>query len=140
MFVEDLRNAMRCTEKKLKGFAVTLAAVLAIVGCVIALRGKAGPSLAFFGAALALIATGFAAPAVLTPVYKVWMAVGSILGWVMTRVVLIVLFAGVITPTGLLMRAFGKGTLTVRPDPAAASYWKEKPVPEGGPHRYENQY
>lgn len=140
MLIEDIADAMKCTKKKLKGFALTVGAALAIIGCVLALRGKAGPSRVFLGIAVSLVTAGFAAPALLTPIYKAWMAFGSVLGWVMTRVILIALFYLVVTPIGLLMRAFGKGALKVKPDPSRATYWKERPAPERGRHGYENQY
>lgn len=67
--------------------------------------------------------TGFVLPSALRPVYRVWMMLAVVLGFVMTRVILTVVFALVVTPIGLVMRLLGKDPLTKRPDPTMDSYW-----------------
>ena len=47
-------------------------------------------------------------PSILAPVYKVWMNVGHVLGWINTRIILGVIFYFLLLPIGLLMRLFGK--------------------------------
>jgi hypothetical protein len=54
-----------------------------------------------------LIPLGLLMPAVLAPVFKVWMKVGHVLGWINTRIILGALFYGLITPMGVVMRLFG---------------------------------
>ena len=43
--------------------------------------------------------------------YKIWMKLGAILGWVNTRIILGILFFGVILPIGWVMRLIGKDPL-----------------------------
>ncbi len=45
----------------------------------------------------------------------------------MSPVILAVLFYGAITPLGLLSRVFGYDPLRRRIDPAAKSYWIDRP-------------
>ena len=47
-------------------------------------------------------------PMGLRAVYRGWMLVGHVLGWVNTRLILGILFYLVFMPMGLLMRLFGK--------------------------------
>lgn len=47
-------------------------------------------------------------PSGLQPIYKSWMTIGLILGWVNTRIILAILFYLVFFPTGFVMRIFGK--------------------------------
>jgi Saxitoxin biosynthesis operon protein SxtJ len=61
-------------------------------------------------------------PPILRSVYKVWMAVGEALGWVNTRIVLGVLFYGVIVPIGMMLRLTHKDPMRLKFDPAAPSY------------------
>ena len=64
-----------------------------------------------------------AVPVALRPVRTVWMAVAFALGFVMTRVLLTVVFALTVVPIGLALRVLGKDPLHRRPDPEAATYW-----------------
>ena len=48
------------------------------------------------------------APLWLEPFYRVWMKFGMVIGAIMSRIILGIVFFCVVTPTGLLMRATGK--------------------------------
>ncbi|HEB99075.1 MAG TPA: sxtJ [Thiotrichales bacterium] len=61
------------------------------------------------GGTLAL--AGLARPALLGPVYRIWMALGAALGWVNTRLLLGLVFYGLVLPIGLLLRLLGKDPL-----------------------------
>ena len=41
------------------------------------------------------------------PLFKVWMKVGHVMGWINTRIILGILYFGLITPMGVIMRMFG---------------------------------
>ena len=58
------------------------------------------------------------------------------IGFVMSRVLLLIVFLGVVTPTGILMRLFGKDLLGLRIDRDRASYW----MPHEGPHTSEDYF
>jgi hypothetical protein len=80
------------------------------------------------GAALGTIC--WAAPEIARPIYVAWYAVGGVIGFVVSNLLLIAVFYLVITPIGLVMRVLGRDPLERKWDPGAASYWKdaEKPV------------
>ena len=46
------------------------------------------------------------APAILNPIYTIWMRIGLVLSWINTRLILGIVFYVLIMPTGLLMRGF----------------------------------
>lgn len=48
------------------------------------------------------------APATLNPVYRVWMRFGLVMGSVISRIILGLVFFLVVTPIGIMMRATGK--------------------------------
>lgn len=102
-----------------------------------------------FGDALrwwSLIASGLvasvtvAAPALLTIPNKLWQRFGLLLHHIVSPIVLAIMFYLVVTPTGLLMRAFAKQAVRLRRDPAAESYWIKReppgPKPESMPHQF----
>jgi hypothetical protein len=55
-----------------------------------------------------LVLLGGLVPTVLSPVFKVWMKIGHVLGWINTRILLGIVFYGLVTPLGLLFRMMGK--------------------------------
>lgn len=61
----------------------------------------------------------------LTPLNKLWMKFGLLLGKVISPAVLAVIFFGVVTPTGLIMRIFGKDILKLNKN-NNHSYWEDK--------------
>ncbi len=53
-----------------------------------------------------LVLWALIAPSTMNPVYRSWMRLGLVLGWVSSRIVLSVVFYILITPVGLVMRLF----------------------------------
>jgi len=53
-------------------------------------------------------------PRVFAPVAVVWFGLSRVLGTVMSKVLLSVLFFGLVTPIGVLRRLFGKDSLRLR--------------------------
>jgi len=53
------------------------------------------------------IAWGLAAPASLSPVFRLWMKLGGVLGWINTRLLLAAVFYLMFFPLGVIMRLFG---------------------------------
>jgi hypothetical protein len=52
--------------------------------------------------------TSLIQPSLLILVYKGWMSVGKVLGWINTRIILGVIFYVLLLPIGLFIRLFGK--------------------------------
>jgi Saxitoxin biosynthesis operon protein SxtJ len=57
-----------------------------------------------------LMVLGGTVPQVLALPYRGWMAVGHVLGWINTRIILGIVFYGVLTPIGLVRRFAGEQT------------------------------
>lgn len=70
-------------------------------------------------------------PRVLAPLNRVWTAFGLLLHRVMNPVILAILYAVTIVPTGLCFRLLGKDPLGLRPAPNARSYWKDRRSGDG---------
>jgi predicted membrane metal-binding protein len=124
-----------------RSFGLVFAAVFALIGVWPALKlgwiPRLDPAslrlwaLAIAGAFLGL---AFAAPALLGPLNRLWFAFGLLLGKVMTPVVMGLLYALTIVPTGLIMRLRGRDLLHLEIDRARKSYWivREPPGPARG--------
>ena len=72
------------------------------------------------GGVLVVMAT--LVPQWLGPIYRLWMKLGDVLGWVNTRVILSVFFILAVTPVGLLMRAVGYDPMRRQWLPDASTY------------------
>jgi hypothetical protein len=69
-----------------------------------------------------LMALGLVWPRSLTPVYRCWMRVGEVLGWINTHLILGAIFYLLFTPMGLYMRLRGKDPMRRTLAPEAESY------------------
>ena len=87
-----------------------------------------------------LLALGVASPRLLRPLYFVWMALAFILGAVMTRVILTVVFVLLIVPIGLVMRLFGRDPLNRKIGGSMTSYWISREDMDRSPERLEKYY
>lgn len=80
---------------------------------------------------------GLASPAVMRPIYRMIMLVTFPIGWVMSHVVLFIVYFVVITGAGFLVRRFYDPMMR-RFDPQATSYWF--PHEASSPERYFRQF
>ena len=83
---------------------------------------------------------GIAKPVVLKPIYWIWMIVATILGWIMTNLILSLLFYIVITPIGLIPQFFGKKFLELRMNKSKESYWNYRKIKQLNMEDYEKQF
>jgi hypothetical protein len=69
-----------------------------------------------------LSVAGLAVPAILKYPYQGWMLVGHAMGWINTRIILSVLFYGIVTPIGLVMKLAGRDPMCRGFEPDAPTY------------------
>ena len=62
---------------------------------------------------------------ILTPLNKMWIKFGEILGTIISPLVMGIIFFGIVTPTGLLLKLIGKDVLKLKQD-KKNTYWIEK--------------
>ncbi len=131
------------SKKALRSFGWVVGGVLLVIAAVVGWRNDFALTTAAYvlgGIGGTLVVLGLAVPVVLKPIYRVWMALAVVLGFIMTRVILSVVYYLVMTPIGLAMRLFGKDPMHRRIDPDAASYWIEKSYDDESPERLEKYY
>ncbi len=63
---------------------------------------------------------------VLRPFHKLWMMLALAMGFVMSRVILTLLFYLVLTPIGLLARLVGKKFMPLGFDKKVTTYWEKR--------------
>ncbi|MDZ7314563.1 MAG: SxtJ family membrane protein [candidate division KSB1 bacterium] len=128
--IEDIYTDYRRLEKspaKSASFGYLFAVILSLLGIAIVILGKVPQrSLIFFTPSLlfALFARFF--PSLLKPLFSVWIILSLLLGWIMSRLLLTIVFFVVITPISFLMKLFGKDPLNRRFNKDASTYWSSK--------------
>ena len=138
MLREELQS-LDTGPRQLRSFGITLGIAFLIVAGVLYWRDIPGVMIVA-GIGGLLLVTGPIAPGLLRPLYKPWMALALILGFIMTRVILTVIFVFLFIPIGLLMQLFGKDPLRRKLDPDAKTYWISKEYDAEAPERLERYY
>ena len=93
----------------------------------------------FGGAGLLFILAACFFPSVLHPLNRGWMALGRLMGMVVTPIILGLLFFVLFTPIGMLMRLFGRDALRMKLDRSGASYWVAREQPGSTPESFREQ-
>lgn len=129
----------RPTDRQLREFATCSATI----GCALAVWQLAGrhwwPAGAWFLAAVALGTMGIWKPRWLAPLFQIAMITTFPLAWLVSFLVLALIFYGLITLLGLLFRWLGRDVLNCRNRSQPKSYWTPKP-PTNDAVRYLRQY
>src|SRR5574341_1783234 len=119
--------------KELRHFGLIVGGIFALIGFwPLAVHGQELRYWALgLGALLVFPALVF--PQLLRPVHKGWVFVGHWLGWINTRILLGILFYGIVTPSGLLRRLWVKDALDLQFRENADSYRRLR-QPRPGTH------
>lgn len=123
-----------------RGFGIVFGCFFAVIAAVNLWGGTMGWTLVWLALAAAMFVIAFTAPGILRPLNIAWFRFGLLLHKIASPIILGLLFFLVVTPTGLLMRAFGKRPLNLRFDPAAESYWLVRTPPGPKPGTFQNQF
>ena len=99
------------THKELRQFGLLVGGVFAVIGLWPFVFRSEPLRLWAIGPGGLLIVLGAVLPQLLAPIHKGWMWVGHVLGWINTRILLGLVFYGLVTPIGLVFRLMGKDTM-----------------------------
>jgi hypothetical protein len=138
MIIEEIKN-IKSGKKELRQFGITIGVVLGLLGAWFLWRGRDGSHFLII-TAIVFFTLGVIVPLVLKPLHKLWMTLAVLLGWLMTRIILIILFYLVVTPIGLLARVCGKDFLNRGFDRKVKSYWIPRKTPPFDRKSYERQF
>ena len=119
----SLNEKTQYTPKELRDFGLIMAGMLIVMFGVVLpwLFGYSTPYWPFI-ASFIFAVVALIRPILLGPVNRVWLKISDVLGWVNTRLVMGVMFFLLIAPIGLLMRLFGKDTLSKELSSQLTSY------------------
>lgn len=133
-------EAGRSERSELRRFAWVVGPAFLILGALQQWRhGPIDPRIGYVAGGLLLV-TAAAAPMLLRPVYRGWMALSHRLGAISTFVTLTVIFYLLFTPTAWVQRLVRRDRLgrRFRSSPSA-SYWRRRPPAPFDREGYERQ-
>ena len=117
---EEIKN-IKTRKEDLKSFGYTMGIILAIVSLALFYYNNyLYQNLTIIAAVF--VGLGLVLPLLLKPVYVLWMIFAVIIGWIMTRVILCIVFYIIITPISLITRLLGEDFLNLR-KAEVDSYW-----------------
>ena len=123
-----------------RDFGLAVGGVLAALGAWWVWRGKfGGVAPVFLGVGAALIVAGLVYPRALVLPNRGWMALAGVLSFVMTRVVLALVYFLLVTPIGVVKRLTGWDPLGRRTR-RGESYWQPYPERQQDPRHFEKMY
>ena len=136
--IKELKN-IKSEKSDLRKFGITVGVILLIIAGFLFWKEKVSFQLVL-AIGIILFAFGITIPVLLKPVYLVWMIFATILGWLMTRVILSLLFYVILTPIGLISRLFRKQFLGLRWDRSKDTYWNYRATKHVKKGSYEKQF
>ena len=137
-WIKEEHQKLDRSPRALRRFGFTVGFVILFLGCFLLWRHR-GSGWPLISIGTLLVLAGGLAPFTLKWVHGPWMIGALALGWIMTRILLTLVFFLVVVPIGLLQRLFGKRVIEVDFKTGAVSYWQARTT-RPAPEDYEKQF
>ncbi len=138
MLKEELKHIDK-TDEAVKKTGLTVGVILILFSMLLWYLGKT--SFVYFSSIGGLfVILSFIAIPVLRPFHKLWMILALLMGFVMSRVILTILFYLVLSPIALIAKIVGKKFMPLGFDKNAATYWEKRDVITEQKIDYERQF
>ena len=124
MLKEELKH-IDSSDAAVKKTGLTVGVVLIVISLLLWYLGKSSFMYFSISGGLLVILALIAIP-VLRPFHKLWMMLALLMGFVMSRVILTLLFYLVLTPIGIIAKIVGKKFMPLGFDKKANTYWEKK--------------
>lgn len=124
MILEEIKE-IKSDKKELRKFGYTIGIALLVIGAASLYFGRASNHYLIFIGALVLF-VGLIYPILLKPFQKIWMGIAIVLGFIMTRIILSLLFYFVFMPMRFIARIFGKKFIDLNFKEVTDSYWNKR--------------
>ena len=114
--------AKQADRAQLRNFGLIVGGIFGVIGLWPAIVRGDDARLWCLALTVLLIVPAVTAPAALAPTHRVWMAIGAVLGWINTRLILGLVFFVVITPIAFVFRLVGRDPMQRAFEPNATTY------------------
>lgn len=135
----DVDKSKFNNRKEWRKFGVGLSIILAVLAILqLVMSNESGWYTATVAVTVFIVA--LLIPYLLKPLFILFTYVGFVMGWVMTRLILIILFYLVLTPVSLTAKLLGKSFLALKTDQSRESYWEDISQERRERIEYERQF
>lgn len=138
MIIEEIKN-IKGDKSDWKKFGMAMGIILSIIGFFLLWKKNSCYEYSLFLAAVFFI-LGLVLPNALKSVYKAWMAMAVVMGFIMTGVIMVIIFYLIVTPIGFIASMTGKKFLDMKIDKSAKSYWIARAKAQKVKTDYERQF
>lgn len=138
MLKEELKH-IDTSEQSVKKTGITVGIVLIAISFIFLWLGK-NSFIYFLAIGGIFIILSYKAISLLKPFHKLWIGFSLVLGFVMSRIILMILFFLVVTPIGLLAKVVGKKFMPLGFDKNAETYWDKREKKAKEKIDYERQF
>ena len=116
------------SDRELRGFAFVQLFVAGVIGWLLHRRlGWDAVAIALMAFSIGVLVAGLVRPQVLKVPFLAWMLAAFPVGWMMSHLLLGVVYYGVVTPIGVFLRMRGRDSLQLQPRSDVKSYWVARP-------------
>lgn len=129
---------LNLNKANLRKFGITMGAAFFIIALLVFFKHKQG--ILFPVISLIFFLFTVISPALLKPVYVIWMRFAFLLAWINTRIILLAIFYLIFTPFSLVIRLLGKDLLGRKIQKNSSSYWLKKESIVFNPVDYERRF
>jgi hypothetical protein len=136
---EDLNRTQDIQSSSDRAFGLVFAAVFLVVSLWPLVRGVP-PRWWALGLSAGFALVALVRPVLLATLNRLWTKLGLLLGKVVSPIALGILFYGVLTPLGTVIRLMGKDPLRLKRDSAVQTYWIPREPPGPPPDSMTNQF
>jgi hypothetical protein len=138
MLKEELKHIDQ-SDKAVKKTGLAVGVVLILISLLLWYLGKSSFMYFSISGGLFVILT-LIAVSVLRPFHKLWMMLALLMGYVMSRIILTLLFYLVLTPIGIIAKIFSKKFMPLSFDKKAETYWEKRESKAKQQIDYERQF
>jgi hypothetical protein len=117
------------TKKDMLNFGMVILIGFGIIGALLYMKGKTNVAIGIWSGATAVFLLAALIPSAANPFYVLWMGFGMVMGFIMSRIVLTLIFYVVLTPVALIFRLMNRDALRKKTR-QESTYWVEHPVIE----------
>lgn len=111
--------------KNLKKFGITIATAFFLITLLFLIRHNSKMLITSAISGIFYI-LAFFAPTFLRSIYIFWMKLAYIMGWINTRLILMIIFYVVLTPISIGLKLFKVDLLDIKIDKNKDTYWRKK--------------
>ena len=134
---EEIKN-IKTGNKDIRSFGITIGIILFIISSLLYYYNIPQYITIVYIAGV-FISLGVIIPIILKPIYILWMIFAVMLGWLMTRLILSMVFYLIITPIGLITRLLGEDFLALKRFDFD-SHWNHRDSENETNQDYEKQF